>query len=69
MQRMDSLVTLFQNHASKSPSAPAVQFEDGPTISYVDLDVRSKLITDKLLQDFLKGNNEVKCNRHFNTSK
>ena len=57
---MDSLVGLFQKHVSNSPSALAVQFEDGPNISYSDLDVRSKLINDKLLQDYLKGNNEVK---------
>ena len=56
---MDSLVGLFQSHVSNSSSALAVQFEDGPNISYLDLDLRSKLITDKLLQDYLKGNNEV----------
>ena len=58
---MNTLVDLFKNHVSKSPSSPAVQFEDdGPnSISYLELDVRSKLITDKLLRDYLKGNDEV----------
>ena len=57
---MNTLVGLFKNHVSKSPSSPAVQFEDGPnSISYLELDVRSKLISDKLLQDYLKGNDEV----------
>ena len=53
---MISLVKLFQSHSSNSPTASAVQFEDGQSISYLDLDQLSDLIRDKLITEFLSAN-------------
>lgn len=50
---MKTLVELFQDRARFSSSARAVQLEDGPSISYAELDQASDLLRDKLLSNYL----------------